>query len=83
MKKKRVYFIDAFTDLLDFYFKHYDNKVRLGDFNLKPTDPLMITFLNEHDFINLTKNNTCFKEEGSCIDLILANRKYSFNNYFF
>ena len=26
------------------------------------------------------QNNTCFKREGSCIVLILTNRKYSFKN---
>ena len=40
----------------------------------------MMTFLNEHDLINLIKNNTCFKGDGSCIDLILTNRKFSFKN---
>ena len=72
------YFLDTLPELQDFYFNHYDNKVILGDFNLKPTDPLMMSFLNEHDLINLIKNNTCFKGEGSCIDLILTNRKFSF-----
>ena len=72
--------VDTLSDLLDFYSNHYDNKVILGDFNLKPTDPLMMTFLNEHDLINLIKNNTCFKGEGSCIDLILTKRKFSFKN---
>ena len=33
-----------------------------------------MTFLNEHDLINLIKNNTSFKGEDSCIDLILTNR---------
>ena len=28
----------------------------------------------------MIKNNTCFKGEGSCIDLILTNRKFSFKN---
>ena len=74
------YFLDNLSDLLDFYSNHYDNKVILRDFNLNPTDPLMMTFLNEHDLINLIKNNTCFKGEGSCIDLILTNRKFSFKN---
>ena len=46
--------------------------------SLKPTDSLMMTFLNEHDLINLIKNNTCFKGKGLCIDLILTNRKFSF-----
>ena len=74
------YFLDTLSDLLDFSSNHYDNKVILGDFNLKPTDPLIMTFLNEHDLINLIKNSTCFKGEGSCIDLILTNRKFSFKN---
>ena len=37
-------------------------------------------FLNEYDLINLIKINTCFKGQGSCIDLILTNQKYSFKN---
>ena len=40
----------------------------------------MMTLLNEHDLINLIKNNTCFKGKSSCIDLILTNRKLSFKN---
>ena len=40
----------------------------------------MITFLNEHDLISLIKNNTCFIGEGSCIDLIWSNQKFSFKN---
>ena len=64
------YFLDTLSDLLDFHSDHYDNKVILSDFNLKPTVSLMMTFLNEYDFMNLIKNNTCFKGEGSCIDLI-------------
>ena len=55
--------------MVDFYSNHYDNKVILGDFNLKPTDLLMMTFLNKHDLINLIKNDTC-----------LTNQKFSFKN---
>ena len=39
-----------------------------------------MTFLNEHDLINLIQNNTCFKGGSSCTDLILTNRKLSFKN---
>ena len=63
--------------ILTIFYSSY-NKVILGDFNL---DPLMVSFLNEHDLINLIKNNTCFKGESSCIDLILTNRKFSFKNF--
>ena len=69
------YFLNTLSDLLDFYSNHYDNKVILGDHNLKPTDPIMMTFLNEHDLINLIKSNTCFKGECSCIHLILTNQQ--------
>ena len=60
----------------------YDSKVVLGDFNLEPTNPTTLDFLSSQNFINLIKSNTCFKEKGSHIDLILTNRKYSFQNAF-
>ena len=52
-----------------------------GDFNLEPTNPVMINFMDSQNFTNLIKNNTCFKGVGSCIDLILTNRKYCFKNF--
>ena len=36
--------------------------------------------MNNQNLFNLVKSNTCFKGEGSCIDFILTNRKYSFKN---
>ena len=36
--------------------------------------------MNNQNLFNLVKSNTCFKGKGSCIDLILTNRKYSFKN---
>ena len=65
---------------MDFYSQDYDNKVILGDFNLEPSNPNIVLFMKNQDLFNLVKNNTCFKGEGSCIDLILTNRKYSFKN---
>ena len=55
-----------------------DKKVVLRDFSLKPNEPIMLDFLNDYDFTNLIKSNTCFKGDGSCIDLTFTNRKYSF-----
>ena len=42
----------------------------------------MAVFLRYHYGNKVSKlfSNTCFKGEGSCIDLILTNRKYSFKN---
>ena len=74
------YFLDTLNDLLDFYSGIYDNKVVFGDFNLEPTNPVMINFMDSQNFTNLIKNNACFKGVGSCIDLILTNRKYCFKN---
>ena len=40
----------------------------------------MMNVMDSQNFTNLIKNNTCFKGLGSCIDLILTNRKYCFKN---
>ena len=74
------YFLDTLNDLLDFYSCIYDNKVVFGDFNLEPNNPVIINFMDSQNFTNLIKTNTCFKGAGSCIDLILTNRKYCFKN---
>ena len=74
------YFLDLLSDLLDFYSEDYDNKVILVDFNLEPSNPSIVSYMNNQNLFNLVKSNTCFKGEGSCIDLILTNRKYSFKN---
>ena len=74
------YFLDILGDLLDFYSQDYDNKVILGDFNLEPSNPSIFSFMNNQNLFNLVKSYTCFKGKGSCTDLILTNRKYSFKN---
>ena len=51
-----------------------------GDFNLEMSHPVMLSFMNNENFINLVKGNTCFKGKGSCINLILTNRRYSFKH---
>ena len=65
---------------MDFYSQDYDHKVIFGDFNLEPSNPSIVSFMNNQNLFNLVKSNTCFKGKGSCIDLILTNRKYSFKN---
>ena len=64
-------------ELLDFFSSVYD-KVVFGDFNLDISHPVM--FMNKENFINLVKGNTFFKGKGSCIDLILTNRRHSFKH---
>ena len=40
----------------------------------------MMNVMDSQSFTNLIKNNTHFKGVGSCLDLILTNRKYCFKN---
>ena len=55
------YFLDILGDLLDFYSQGYDEKVILGDFNLEPSNPSIVSFMNNQNLFNLVKSNTCFK----------------------
>ena len=58
----------------------YDNHVIIGDFNLEPSAGLLKNFMKSNALYNLIKVDTCFKGKGTCIDLILTNRKYFFKN---
>ena len=40
----------------------------------------MKDFMEANGLMNSIKSNNCFKGKGSCIDLILTNRKYSFKH---
>ena len=64
----------------DYFSVSYDNHVIMGDFNLEPSTVLLKHFMNKNAFYNLIKVSTSFKGKGTCIDLILTNRKYSFKN---
>ena len=50
----------------------------MGDFNMESSNPMFKSFLDSNNLTNLIKNNTCFTGKGLSIDLILSNRKYSF-----
>ena len=52
----------------------------MGDFNLEPHDKRLGYFLNSNNVVKFVKANACFKGSGSCTDLILTNRKYSFKS---
>ena len=66
--------------MLDFYSNEHDNKLVLGDFNIEPSSPSNLSFMDSQNFANILKNTTCFKGTGSCIDSIWKKRKYSFKN---
>ena len=74
---EKVKFLDSISSLIDFY-NSYDNIQILGDFNMTPDDPHLITFMEGHNLYNLINEPTCFKStNGNCIDLILTNQKHS------
>ena len=50
----------------------------MGDFNAQPLDSTMKDFTKVNGSMNLIKENTCFKGQGSCTDLILTNKGFSF-----
>ena len=78
--QKSEYFLNDLNKMIDYFSVSYDNHVIIGDFNLEPSTGLLKHFMNNNAIYNLIKVNTCFKGKGTCIDLILTNRKYSFKN---
>ena len=70
--------VDSSSSIIDYYSNVYHNHIVIGDFNLEPSQMYLETFMATRNYFNLIKNNTCFKGPGSCIDLILTNRKYCF-----
>ena len=65
--------------LLDYYLRSYDSYVIIGDMNLEPNKNPMKRFICDNNLYNLIKKPTCFKSiKGTCIDLILTNKKFDF-----
>ena len=48
---------------------------------MEPNSPILISFMQSLNLLNIIKSNSCFKGNGTCIDLILTNRKYCFKHY--
>ena len=74
-------FCEEMSGLIDFYSQNYRNIVIMGDFNMQTDNSNFRTFYEGHELYNLVKSKTCFKSNnGTCIDLILTNKKYFFKN---
>ena len=77
----KTYFLSNVTNIIDFYTSKYDNYILMGDFNLEPSNKILNSFMENHYLTNMVKTKTCFKSlAGTCIDLILTNRKHSFQH---
>ena len=75
------YFFDEIGKGLEFYSSKYESFCLIGDFNCEPKDGIISDFMDNYDLSNLVKSPTCFKSDSPrCIDLILTNRKRSFQN---
>ena len=78
--QNKQYFLDKLSEIIDHYSSIYDNYIILGDINMEPSDSVLNSFMQSHNLFNLIKSNICFKVRGSCIVLILTNRKFCFKN---
>ena len=67
---------------LDLYSARYENMILIGDFNVEINQPSMKSFCGFNTLTSLIKEPTCYKNQQnpSCIDLILTNSPYRFQN---
>ena len=67
---------------LDLHSAHYENLIIIGDFNTDINQSCMKSFCETYTLSSLIKEPTCHKnpQNPSCIDLILTNSPYSFQN---
>ena len=61
-------------------YSNYEKVLLIGDFNAEITEHYIETFLYEHELSNFVKEKTCFKnmQNPTCIDLLLTNNSYAF-----
>ena len=76
------YFLNHVSKVIDMYMKDYENIILLGDFNSPITEHSMSEFCQLYNLHNLITEPTCYKNPNkpSSIDMILTNRKNSFEN---
>ena len=81
-KENIQHFLDNVSRELDKYLPNYGNLLMLGDWNSAVNEEHMSNFCNIYALKNLIKGPTCFKsaENPSSIDIILTNKKLSFQN---
>ena len=74
-----VTFLNSITKILQKHSK-LNNIIIIGDMNFRSIDMTVRSFIDKFELYNLIKEPTCFKAKNnpSCIDWILTNKKYSF-----
>ena len=77
--EKQTFSLVFDKSILEYYSTRYEKVIILDDFNMEAENKVNKDFLQDHTFYNKMKQNTCFKGDGgSCIDLLIANSKFSF-----
>ena len=68
--------------VIDMYLKDYENIILIGDFNSSNAEITTREFCQMYNLHNLINEPTCYKNPNnpSSIDMILTNRKHSFEN---
>ena len=79
-KQNSQYFLGNLSSIADHYSSIYGNYIFLEDFNMEPNCLALTSFMQSFNLFNLIKTNTYFKGKGTCIDLILTNRKHCFKH---
>ena len=75
-------FLNGISEEIDKLMPKYENLLMLGDWNSSVNEESMANFCEMYNLENLIKEPTCFKstENPSSIDIILTNKKLSFQN---
>ena len=75
-------FLTHISKELDKFLPRYENLLLLGDFNSEISEEEMESFCDAYNLINLITEPTCFQsvKNPSCIDVMLTNRKNSFES---
>ena len=81
-KENTTKFLNAISEEMDKLLPKYENLLALGDWNSEMTEESMENFCEMYNLENLIKEPTCFKstENPSSIDVILTNKKLSFQH---
>ena len=76
------YFLNHISKGIDKSLSSHENFLIMGDFNCPVSEKLMNDFCETYDLVNLINKPTCYKNPNnpSSIDVILTNRKSSFQN---
>ena len=81
-KESSSYFLSHVSNTLDKFIVNYDNIILIGDLNATMCDETMKDFCQMYSLHNHINVPTCYKNANnpSSIDVILTNRKISFQN---